>query len=534
MRSHHKATGTATQVGTSLDRHLVALGAVVVLGTLMSILDSTIVNVAIATLARDFQTSLATIQWVATGYLLALATVIPLTGWASDRFGTKRVYMLAIALFMAGSALSGLAWSAGSLIAFRVFQGLGGGMILPAGITILTRAAGSNRVGRVMSLLGVPAMLGPILGPALGGWIVEDFSWRWIFYINVPIGVLALVLARTILPPDRPTPADRLDILGLALLSPGVAALVYGLAATESGSGLGSARALLGLSAGAMLVASYVVHALRARRPLLDLRLLRSRAVAASAATSFLLSASFFGMLLLLPLYFQVVRGESPLMAGLLLAPRGLGAGIMLVIAGRIVDRSGPGKLVLAGLAITALSTLPWTQVSATTSHWLLLGAQLVQGFGLGMAMQPAMAGAYQTVDRAELSQATAVLNSIRRIGGSIGVALLAVALEHQIKAEIPAVGGAGLGSLENVLGGSGPLAPDLAHAFAHAAWWGLALTALAVVPALFLPRTRPRAQAADADAVGRVTSGEKGLARPAGRLFPQPGRWLRRGQRAA
>jgi EmrB/QacA subfamily drug resistance transporter len=485
-------TSDGRETAPGLDRHLVALGAVVVLGMLMSILDTTIVNVAIATLARDFQTSLTTIQWVATGYLLALATVIPLTGWAADRFGAKRVYMLAIALFMSGSALSGLAWSPGSLIAFRIAQGLGGGMIMPAGVTILTRAAGSQRVGRVMSLIGVPAMLGPILGPVLGGWIVEDFSWRWIFYINVPIGVLALVLARSILPPDRPAPGHRLDALGLALLSPGLAALIYGLAETESAGGLGSARALLGLAGGVALVAAFVWHALHTPSPLLDLRLFRSRVVAASAATTFLFAAAFFGMLLLLPLYFQVVRGESPLAAGLLLAPRGVGAGLAMLIGGRIVDRSGPGKVVLAGLAIAALSTLPWTHVSASTSHWLLGGAQFAQGIGLGLAMQPAMAAAYQTLDRAHLAQATAALTSIQRVGSSIGVALIAVVLEHQIRALIPATDGAGLGAIEQAPGGAGPLAPELAHAFAHASWWALALTALAVIPALLLPRTRP------------------------------------------
>ena len=158
----------------------------------MSILDTTVVNVALNTLSRDFSTDLATIQWIVTGYTLALATVIPVTGWAADRFGTKRLYMLSIGLFLAGSALSGAAWSAESLIAFRILQGLGGGMLMPAGMTILTRAAGPQRVGRVMAIIGVPMLLGPILGPILGGWLVDDVSWRWIFFINLPIGIAAL------------------------------------------------------------------------------------------------------------------------------------------------------------------------------------------------------------------------------------------------------------------------------------------------------------------------------------------------------
>src|SRR5919198_244937 len=193
------------------------------------ILAVTVVNVAINTLAKDFDTTLSTIQWVVTGYTLALATVIPLTGWAADRFGTKRLYMISIALFAFGSALSGLAWSAESLIFFRVLQGFGGGMIMPAGMTILTRAAGTDRVGRVMAVIGIPMLLGPIFGPILGGWLVDDFSWRWIFFINLPIAVVALALAQRVLPRDVPKHDERLDWVGLVLLSPSLAPHIYGL-----------------------------------------------------------------------------------------------------------------------------------------------------------------------------------------------------------------------------------------------------------------------------------------------------------------
>src|ERR1700742_3147272 len=185
-----------------LDRKLLLVAGVVVLGAIMSILDTTVVNVAINTLSRDFHTDLATIQWIVTGYTLALATVIPVTGWAADRFGTKRLYMLSIGMFLCGSALSGAAWSAESLIVFRVLQGLGGGMLMPAGMTILTRAAGPQRVGRVMAIMGVPMLLGPILGPILGGWLVDDFSWRWSFFINVPVAIVALAMAFRVLPRD--------------------------------------------------------------------------------------------------------------------------------------------------------------------------------------------------------------------------------------------------------------------------------------------------------------------------------------------
>src|SRR3954465_1408576 len=227
------------------DRELMLVASVGGLGAIMSILDVTVVNVAIPTLAKQFKTTLPTIQWVATGYTLALATVIPVTGWAADRFGTKRLYMISLALFACGSMLSGLAWSAESLIFFRILQGFGGGMIMRAGMTILTPAAGPDRVGGVVSIIGVPMLLGPIFGPILGGWLVDDFSWRWIFFINVPIAVVALIMSRRILPRGGPKPDARLDVLGLLLLSPSLAAIIYGLAQSGSSGGFGSAKVLV-------------------------------------------------------------------------------------------------------------------------------------------------------------------------------------------------------------------------------------------------------------------------------------------------
>src|SRR5882724_5760530 len=212
-----------------LDRNVLVLGGVVVLGMILAILDATIVNVAVPTLGRELHTSISTIQWVMTGYLLALASVIPVTGWASDRFGAKRVWLAALLLFMAGSALAGTASSIDALIAFRVVQGFGAGLIMPVGQTILAQAAGPQRMGRVMSVVGVPMLLAPIFGPVIGGAIVDQVSWRWIFYVNLPVGFVALAFAWRLLPSQAPRRAKRLDVLGLALLSPGLAIFVYGM-----------------------------------------------------------------------------------------------------------------------------------------------------------------------------------------------------------------------------------------------------------------------------------------------------------------
>lgn len=493
-----------TSAGEPLPRHVWMVAAVVVLGAVMTILDTTIVNVAIDTLARDFDVSLSTIQWVSTAYLLALATVIPLTGWAATRFGTKRLWMSSVALFVIGSALCGLAWDASSLIFFRVLQGIGGGMVMPAGMTVLAQTAGPARVGRVMSIVGVPMLLGPILGPVLGGWLVDDVSWRWIFYVNVPIGLIALPLAARILDRDVPRPGEKLDLLGLLLLSPGLALFVYGLAETPT-RGFGSAGALLPMIAGVVLVVLFVLHALRSPHPLIDLGLFRARAFSAAAGVTVLFGSAMFGAMLLFPLYYQVVRGQSALDAGLLMAPQGLGAAVMMPISGRIVDRGAAGKVVLCGLPLVALGYLTYTQLGADTSYALLAGSLFVAGLGTGATMMPAMAAAYQTLSHADVPRATTTLNILMRVGGSIGTALFAVVLQHQFRSAIPAAAaGAGGGSSEGGLGALSSIpeaardrvAPALASAFGHTFWWPVAILLLAIVPALLLPRSRPDAPA--------------------------------------
>jgi EmrB/QacA subfamily drug resistance transporter len=476
-----------------LDRGVILIATVVILGAAMTILDTTIVNVAIDRLAIDFHTSLSTIQWVATGYMLALATVIPLTGWASERFGTKRLYMISVGLFVLGSALSGAAWSADSLILFRILQGVGGGMVMPAGMTIMTRAAGPQRIGRVMAIVGVPMLLAPTLGPIIGGWLVDDISWRWIFYVNVPIGAITLALAMRILPRDEPQPTHRLDALGFLLLSPGLALFVYGLSETASSGGVGSAKVIVPLLAGVALIAAFGRHALRTDNALIDVRLFKNRTVTASALTTLLFGASFFGAMLLLPLYYQVVRGEGALNAGLLLAPQGIGAMVTMPIAGRMTDRTGAGRIVLIGLTLVTLGTIPLTLVDAGTSYWLLSGALFVRGLGMGATMMPSMSAALQTLTHAAVPRATTALNIVMRVGGSIGTALLAVVLQHQITERIPAARGGGLGAAQNVPAAARALvAPRLADSFAHTFWWAIVLTVLAFIPALLLPRHKP------------------------------------------
>jgi EmrB/QacA subfamily drug resistance transporter len=470
-----------------LTREILTLAAVVVLGAIMTVLDATIVNVALPTLGREFGTSIATIQWVTTAYLLAFASVIPLTGWASQRLGVKELWLLSLALFTVGSLLAGLSWSIGALIAFRVVQGLGGGMIMPLGQTILAQAAGPQRMGRVMSIIGVPLLLAPIIGPVIGGALVDAVSWRWIFFVNLPVSAVAFLLAIKLLPRVPRRGEHKLDVLGAILLPAGIALFLWGLA--ELGQKATTAAApLTALLVGLALVAGFVRHALHTANPLLDVRLFGRRGFASAAATNLTLGIALFGVALLLPLYFQIIRGRSPLETGLLLIPQGLGASIAISIAGALTDKLGGRRVVPVGIALALAGTFAYTQISVNSAYWYLAGALFLIGAGLGATITPSMAAAFQDLQHAEMPGATSAINVVQRVAASLGTALLAVTLQRAIAANLSGFHG-GIGEAA-ALARHDPhhAAPAIADAFGTTFWVAFALTAFALVPALLLP----------------------------------------------
>jgi EmrB/QacA subfamily drug resistance transporter len=464
-----QSTLPAQETAKRLPPSLIPIIAVVMLGALMMQLDMTMTNIATRTLVRDFQSPLTTIQWVSTGYLLAMASTIPLAGWALERFGARTVWMTSIAVFLFGSVLCGLAWSPASLIGFRVLQGLGAGMVMPVGQAVLVQAAPPGKFGRVMAAMGVPAMVGPVLGPVLGGVLVTGLSWRWIFYINVPVCLASLALSGRSMPsviaPDR----RRLDWLGLALLSPGCAAIVFGLAQTGRHNGFGDTDVLAPLVCGALLLAAFCCNALRVPHPLIDLRLFAKHGFASASASMFAFGFVLFGVVGALPLYYQLARGDSAEHAGLMLIPLGAGMGMSLLVAGRLADKVTPRTIALAGLAFTLAGTYVYTQLSQGVSDLLLGAAQVGSGIGIGATLVPIMSAAFRGLQPAAVPRASTSIRIMQQLGGSFGSAALFIITSHQLASHPHTAAG-------------------MAAAFSATFWWVLAFAGALLIPFLFLP----------------------------------------------
>jgi EmrB/QacA subfamily drug resistance transporter len=475
------ATTTAPQqhspsASDKIEPYVWKIAGVVILGMIMSILDTTIVNVALRTLGHDLHSSISQIQWVVTGYLLSLAAVIPVTGWAARRYGAKRVYMVSLVLFTAGSALCAIAASTTTLVLFRILQGVGGGMIMPVGQLIMAQVAGPKRMGRVMAIISMPAMLGPILGPVVGGAILQNLHWSWIFLVNVPIGAIALLLAWRMLPHTDSGEAGRLDVVGLALLSTASSSLVYGLSQLGENSSLTAPIVIGPIIGGVVLAGIFCWHALRVERPLLDVRLYANRVFGAASLTTFGLGAALFGAMILVPYYYQEVRHESVIVTGLLTGPQGLGMLLVMPLSGRLSQRFGGGRIAIFGVAILSLATLPLAFIGAGSSILYISLVLVLRGVGIGFSFMPAMTAAFASLRPEQLSDATPQLNVLQRIGGAIGTAVLAVVLQRA--------------------SGSAPSITHLAGAFDTAYWWSLGICLLSLIPCLVLLRAEnPRAR---------------------------------------
>jgi EmrB/QacA subfamily drug resistance transporter len=514
--SHGSAAGPvdapSREAEDRLDAGLLRITSVCVLAAIMTILDTTVVNVAQRTFISDFHSTQAVVAWTATGYTLALAAVIPLTGWAADRFGTKRLFIGSIVLFTAGSLLCAMADDISQLIAFRVIQGLGGGMLMPLTFTILTREAGPRRLGRLMAVLGIPMLLGPVGGPILGGWLIDAHGWKWIFLINVPIGVLSIVLASLIFAKDRPSSAEPFDFVGMLLLSPGLAAFLYGVSSLPEYGSVTNDHVWMPVVIGVGFVACFVWHALRrAAHPLIDLRLFADRVMAIANAAMLVFAAAFFGAILLLPSYFQQVFHQTPLQSAIHIIPQGLGAMVTMPIAGRLMDRQGPGKIVMVGITLmcVGMGTFAYGAWHQAAYFPVLAGGLAVFGLGMGCTMMPLSGAAVQTLRAEQVARGSTLINVNQRVAGSIGTAVMSVILTSQISGS-DALGAANRAAAlqERAREAGQPLNPtalppevlapgfaqqvahDLSHAYTLVFIVSALLIALAYLPAAFLPRT--------------------------------------------
>ncbi|WP_435582099.1 DHA2 family efflux MFS transporter permease subunit [Amycolatopsis thermoflava] len=415
-----------------LDPALVRMITAVLLGGILGILNSTMVATGTDVLAADFRASLSTIGWATTGFLLAVTVAIPFTTWAVDRFGGRRMWLSGLAVFLAGSLAAGCAWDVGSLIAARVVQGLGAGILDPLVLTLLARAAGPARAGRVMGLMGVVLSLGPVLGPVAGGAVLDVLPWRWMFLLNVPLGLVAVLLALRSVPRDdgpSAVPAP-LDVRGLALLGPGFAALVLALSRAAEHTAFATASVLVPLVAGVVLLLAYGGHARRAAAPLIDLRLFARGGFTASVAVMALVGLGTFANLFVLPLYYQQVHGHGVLAAGLLVAPLGLGGALSMPLAGRLSDRIGARVLVRAGAVVALLAGLAFTWMGPDAGQAWPAVAAIVMGLGLGFVGAPTMGSLYRTLPAELVPQGSSALYMLNQLGASIGVVVVTLILE--------------------------------------------------------------------------------------------------------
>ncbi|MFT4199889.1 MDR family MFS transporter [Gordonia sp. (in: high G+C Gram-positive bacteria)] len=446
--------------------------SVVMIGATLSFLDTTIVNVAVHSLSDDLHEGLNAVQWVVTAYLLALAAVIPLSGWAARRFGAARVYVVALTVFTIGSVLCACSPNLGILVAARALQGIGGGLLMPVGTIIWTAQSTKAQMGKVIALMAIPVILAPALGPVLGGLLIQVINWQAIFWLNLPIGLAGIILALRLLPKERGGDAGRFDVLGLILASAGIVGITYGLAEIGVAGRLDSA-AVIGLLVGALALAGFVVHALQTKRPLLDVRLYASREFTAASIATFALGAANYGGMILMPLYLQSVRGEGVIMAGLLVAPTAIGA----LLSAPFTDRWGAGITSFVGATILAVATVPFLFLTTTTSYWLLCAVMVVRGIGFGLSILPTMTAAYQALRPDQIPDATPQLNALQRVGGAIGTAMLTVALTGQL-------------SHTTTLAGQ-------ASGFGATFAWVLVITIIAMVPTIVLARIEHRTRPA-------------------------------------
>jgi EmrB/QacA subfamily drug resistance transporter len=408
----------------------------VVLGMIMSLMDMTMVNVAIPQMQHEFGANIHDVQWVVTIYMLTQAAVIPTAPYLSARFGDKRAYIWTLIAFLFGSLLCGFAWNLPSLLFFRMLQGIGGGILLPMVMTLQYKAFPPEERGAASSAIGVPMMMATVLGPVLGGYIVFAWGWQWAFFINVPIGIIAVALAQKILKPTLPSARTRFDIAGFLLAASGCATLLYAISALTSGDD--TFKNFLLLFVGVLLLLSFigleVRKAQRGQGPLLDLRRFKDGSFALSSLALVFFSLVFFGLLFLIPIYLQNLHHETALQAGTVQTSQALATLLILPLGGRLSDRVGPRPVALIGLLLLITATALMTTLSLQTPIWIVVGILVLLGGANGLAQQiPVSAmSRIETAEEQEISNGSTLITVLRAVAAPLGVAILSSVVQIQ------------------------------------------------------------------------------------------------------
>lgn len=408
----------------------------VIIGTFMVLLDSTVVNVAVPTLVQYFDSPLHTIQWSIAAYTLALSAVIPLAGWLSDKFQPKRVFLISIGLFTIGSVLCAFAQSAEQLIAFRIIQGMGGGMVSPIGMAMVYRLAPPDKRGSIIGMFGIPLLLAPALGPVLSGWLIEFVSWQWIFLINLPIGMIGLFVGIKHLPSFPGKEAPSLDIVGMILGPVAFAMITYGV--SEGGVSWTSTRTLSGIIIGGIALLLFIWSCLRQKQPLLELRAFKSVDFTRGIIISWIMQAAMFGSVLLFPLLLQQIRGFTPLTTGLILLPQAVGSMIFMPMAGKLFDKVGARPPLVAGMTLMSIALFTMSFVRIGTPLFLIMIVLFLMGSGMGLSMMSLNTHVLNATPKHLVSRVTPLTSASQQVIASFAVAGFTGYLSSRMTSNLP------------------------------------------------------------------------------------------------
>lgn len=413
------------------ERYMWIALSVVIVGTFMAILDSSIVNVAIPKMMTIFGASTDEIEWILTGYMLTMSIVIPLTGYLGDRFGLKKLYVFALAVFTIGSAFCGLATSTETMVAARVIQAIGGGMIMPVGMAMIYQLVPMEKRGLALGIWGISAMAAPAIGPTLSGYIVQYMDWRLIFTINIPVGIIGVTLAIIMLKETPTKGYKKFDIFGAITSAVGLFTLL--LALSKGNSEGWTSGYILGLFTVAIIsLISFVFIELNHEDPLLELRVLKIFPFSLSLVISTITTIGMYGALFLMPLYLQNLRGYTPTQSGLLMLPAALVTGVMMPISGRLFDKFGAKWITIIGLFILATASYTLSKLTLDTSYNTIMTIMIVRGIGMGLAMMPMQTAGMNAIPRELSGRGTALNSTIRQVSGSFGIAILTTILGHR------------------------------------------------------------------------------------------------------